>query len=174
MPWNSVTGKFDTDNMVETPQAVPEPQPDVEGFLKVIEEIESSGGKNFNHPEMQEGIHAGHAAMGRFGLMPNTIKEIEARARAEGRASDNMRRVAGLNDPMQMKVEIEANPEIEREFARQLAERVLKKFPDEQQAAYSWNQGHNLTPESVAKRKYQEHDYVKKFNKLKQLLLAGK
>lgn len=148
--------------------------PDVPGFLNTIQQIESSGGQNTNHPTMQAGIHAGEAAMGKYGLMPNTLREIANRARLSGQSNPEIKNVGAMADGQQMKAYIEQHPEVEQMFAEQLAGRLLKKFPNEEQAAYSWNQGHNLSPEAVAKRKYKDHDYVKKFNQLRQLLLAGK
>jgi hypothetical protein len=180
MPFNPITGTDDTQDALtqagfEDPvKPALKPEPDVNGFLDTIAQVESNGGKNLNHPVMRSGIHAGEAAMGRFGLMPNTIKEIANRARLSGQIDPQMKAVAGLEDPSEMKVFIEQHPEVEHMFAEQLAKRLLTKFPNEQEAAYSWNQGHNLTPEAVEKRNYQDADYVKKFNRLKQMLLAGK
>ncbi len=172
MPFNSVTGQYDPDLPVSPTQPV-EPQPDVQGFLNTIEQIESNGGKNMNHPTMENGIHAGQAAMGRFGLMPNTLQEIAVRAQRDGSLNDQMKNAAAITDPAALKQQIEGNPEVERMFAEQLAKRLLKKFPNEQEAAFSWNQGHNLTPQAVEQRHYQDSDYVKKFNKLR-MLLANK
>lgn len=146
---------------------------DLQGFLKVIEQIESSGGKNFKHPTMKEGIHAGHTAMGRFGLMPNTIYEIANRAKAAGGLTPSMKKAAAIKDPVALKQYIERDPKIEREFAEQLALRLLEKHNNPDKAAYSWNQGHNLSPETIEKRDYGNADYVKKFKKLR-TLLAGK
>jgi hypothetical protein len=98
--------------------------------------------------------------------MPNTVKEIVNRMRMSGQITPE---IAELNklDPVKLKETIESNPEIENRLAESLAQRVLSRQPDDEQAAFSWNQGHNMTPEDVAATKYKEHDYVKKFNKYK-------
>lgn len=152
--------------------ANPDKHPDeVEDFLNTIAQIESSGGKNLAHPEMQSGIHAGDSAAGKYGLMPNTIKEIAKRAELQGSATDPMRSLASIEDPSVMKQQLEQNPEVEQAFARQLAERVLNRQQDPEKAAYSWNQGHNLTPEQIQERDYQNSDYVKKFQSLRNRLV---
>jgi hypothetical protein len=138
-------------------------------FLDIIAQIESSGGKNFNHPEMQSGIHKGSSAIGRYGLMPNTVKEVVKRAELSGAATDPMRQIAS-QDPQTMKSLLESDPQLEQQMAHQLAKRVLEKFEDPEMAAFSWNQGTNLTPQQIAERNYQENDYVKKFRKLQQML----
>ncbi len=172
MSFNAITGKDEPDVDILAP--APAPEHDVAGFLDAIQKIESSGGKNFDHPTMKAGIHAGDTAIGRYGFMPNTVREIGVRAKRAGEMNPDMEAVASMADPSEMKAYLEQNPEIEQMFAEQLAKRLLKKFPNEEQAAYSWNQGHNLSPESLAKRDYVNHDYVKKFNQLRKLLVAGK
>lgn len=180
MPFNSVTGQDELQPLLaqqgyqDPVQPAMKPEPDVNSFLNTIQQIESSGGKNFNHPTMETGLQAGDTAMGRYGLMPNTVREIANRARMQGSLDPDMKRVAGMADSQAMKAEIEAHPEIEQRFAETLAKHLLNKFPNEQEAAFSWNQGHNLTPEAVEKRKYQENPYVQKFNRLRELLMAKK
>lgn len=174
MSFNSVTGKDETEELVGIQNPVPNFLPKqnqtvdkTEDFLKIIEQIESSGGKNTNHPIMKAGIHEGDAAIGRFGLMPNTLEEIYKRSKLEGTHTPEM---SELMRQENLKEQLESNPELEKEFARRLAERVLSRFPSSEQAAYSWNQGHNLTPEQVRKRDYKNADYVKKFQKIRSLL----
>ncbi|MCB0508502.1 MAG: hypothetical protein KDD21_09395 [Bacteroidetes bacterium] len=135
-----------------------------EDFLKIISMIESSGGQNTNHREIQSGIHEGHRAAGQYGLMPNTMQEIANRMNQDGSLSDELRQVTSL-PPDQMKAAIESNPMYERQLAEYLANQVLnRQHGDEEKAAYSWFQGHNLSPQEIQQRNYKEHDYVKKFN----------
>lgn len=139
-------------------------------FLDNISQLESSGGQNFNHKMMDSGIHEGQQAIGRFGLMPNTIKElVNRKIQKEGQLPENMQ---GLTDqpPDEIKRILEANPEIEYQFADQLAKKVLKKQKDPEKAAYTWFQGHNLTPEQVDQRDYQNSEYVKRFSNLRKKL----
>jgi hypothetical protein len=144
---------------------------EVDRMLDTISQIESSGGKNFNHPEMKSGIHAGTSAIGSYGLMPNTIQEIANRERMAGNLPPEMEEVSKL-PPDQMKQTLETNPDLEKAFARSLASKVLKKQPNEEMAAYSWFQGHNKSPEQIKQENYQDHDYVKKYQEFRKKLFG--
>lgn len=134
-------------------------------FLDTISQIESSGGKNFNHTPVQTGIQAGQTAAGNFGLMPNTIEELNKRAQMGNTLTPEMQAMGG-RDPASIKQTLESDPKLEREYANQLASHVLGKFQDPAMAAYAWNQGHNLTPKAVKSRHYEDSPYVQKFNKI--------
>jgi hypothetical protein len=140
----------------------------VKSFLKNISQIESSGGTNFNHDLIQKGIHAGHKAIGRYGLMPNTVNEVLNRLRLAGQLTPELQQLKNL-DPETLKSTLEANPAMEDQIAESLANRVLERQQDEEKAAYSWHQGHNLSPKKISNSPYQEHDYVKKYKELKKL-----
>lgn len=137
-------------------------------FLNLISQIESSGGKNTEHPVMEKGIHAGEQAIGQYGLMPNTVDELLNRAKRSGTMTVEMQKMG--REPASMKAEIEGDPEVEGALAKQLAEKVLSKFPNQDMAAYSWNKGHNMTPEQVAGHDFENDPYVVKFKKIKQSL----
>lgn len=137
-----------------------------DSFLDIIGQIESSGGKNIDHPVIQNGIQKGDAALGRYGLMPNTVRELMVR-----------RQVAGQQAPMpvdedstDMRSMINQNPQLEQDLANQLAQKVLTRQPNDEMAAYSWNQGHNLSPDQVESRDYQNSPYVQKFQAIKKSL----
>jgi hypothetical protein len=140
-----------------------------DNFLDVINQIESSGGSNFNHPEVDFGIQKGDSGIGNFGLMPNTVREILKRQAMAGRQP-----AALPDDSAQMKAELESNPELERQLADELARKVLRANPDPEMAAYAWNQGHNLKSDKIKERDYQEHPYVQKFKKIRSKLGAKK
>ena len=137
----------------------------VDKFLKTIGMIESSGGKDFSHDLITSGMHKGHRASGTYGLMPNTVHEMLNRMQMEGKAEDDLMSLKDLS-PDEMKQYIEQNPEAEQKLARYMAARALQRQGgDEEKAAYSWFQGHNLSPKDIESQNYQEHDYVKKFKK---------
>lgn len=48
-------------------------------FLFAIQGVESNHGKNINHPEITnpKSIHYGDRAIGKFGIMPNTVKLLD-------------------------------------------------------------------------------------------------
>jgi hypothetical protein len=140
----------------------------VKSFLNTISQIESSGGKNYNHDLIQKGIHTGDRAIGRYGLMPNTVNEVLNRMRTAGTITPELKKLKNL-DHESLKSSLETNPELEDKIAETLADRVLTRQGDEDKAAYSWHQGHNMTPEQVDNSPYKEHDYVKKYNEYKKL-----
>lgn len=137
-------------------------------FLQNIAEVESSGGQNFNHAEMKAGIHAGDRAIGRYGLMPNTVGEVLNRMRIKGTLTPELQELQQM-DGATLKDVLEQNPDIEDKIAETLADRVLSRQQDEEKAAYSWNQGHNLRPEQIDQVPYKDSDYVRKYNSYKKI-----
>jgi hypothetical protein len=132
----------------------------VDEFLRNIGQIESAGGKYTNHSEIKSGIQKGDSAIGTYGLMPNTIDELVSKSKDPA--------INGLADmsSIEKKAYIEKNPAVEKILATQLAQKVLEnQGGDAQKAAYAWNQGHNLSSDSIIKRDYQNSDYVQKYNK---------
>lgn len=141
----------------------------IKSFLKNISQVESSGGKNYNHDLIQKGIHTGHKAIGRYGLMPNTVKEVLVRMKQKGTLTPDLQKLNDL-DPVTLKDTLEKNPDLEDQIAETLADRVLDRQQDEEKAAYSWHQGHNLSPDKIEEKQYKDHDYVKKYNTYKKLV----
>lgn len=137
-----------------------------DNFLEKIAQIESSGGKNTNHKTLQSGIHAGEAAVGQYGLMPNTLDELLNRQHLEGRgpASNPEMQATDLSSL------VANDPKMEHQFADQLARKVLNQYPNQDMAAYAWNHGHNLTPKEVENRDYENDPYVQKFQAIKKSL----
>lgn len=148
---------------------------DVETFLKLIKAMESSGGKDLEHKTITKGIHKGDTAVGAYGIMPNTAKEIAQRRIQAGlstehdesiRASENSTVEAMLKD----------NPQLAEEYARYMAEMVLKRNQNDPIAGMTaWHYGHNL-PYDRVKRKMQENPaYVKKvYQRIQEEGLADK
>jgi len=160
---------FGINSLSEDEIKMSDKNPKIKSFLNNISQIESSGGKNYNHDLIQKGIHTGHKAIGRYGLMPNTVNETLNRMRMSGTITPELAELNKL-DPQTMKATLESNPGLEDQIAEALANRVLERQQDEEKAAFSWHQGHNLTPEQIDAKKYQEHDYVKKYNEYKKLM----
>ena len=141
--------------------------PNIKAFLEKIEQIESSGGQNTNHPVITApNAQQGTSAIGRYGLMPNTIKELVNRRRLRGTASPDMIELSQL-PPDQIKAKVEASPDLEDQFANDLANHVIRKQGgDEDKAAYSWLQGRNLQPDDITPEQLNSSDYVNKFRRL--------
>jgi hypothetical protein len=137
----------------------------IDNFLNTISMNESSGGKNLNHKQIKEGLHAGDAAVGQYGLMPNTIKEMARRM-----GSDSPVAQYANMDNKKLAQSIKSNPGHEKEIAKFMANHLHDKFGgDENKMAYSWFQGHNLTDDhfNTSHKDYMNHDYVQKYNKHK-------
>lgn len=131
-----------------------------DNFLDAISQIESSGGQNTDHPIVQGGIQAGQQAIGNYGLMPNTIDELNNRARLSNQMTPEM--AAASRNP----ASVQEDPELQKQYANQLADRVLKKYQDPEMAAYAWNKGHNLSLDEIRQRHYADDPYVQKFKKI--------
>lgn len=144
-------------------------------FLKTISQIESSGGQNYAHPEVHAGIQAGTSGIGRYGLMPNTVKELINRRRQSGTMTPELQDIDSM-PPEQIKAHLEANPGLEDQLAEGLATHVLQRqMGDEDKAAYSWTMGHNtpnqqITPDKLNDLTTKGGQYVDKFRKIKELL----
>ena len=145
--------------------------PNIQKFLSKIEQIESSGGQDTNHPVITApNLQQGTSAIGRYGLMPNTVKELVNRRRIRGTASPDMMDLSQA-PPEVIKAKLEANPDLEDQFANDLANHVIRKQDgDEDKAAYSWLNGHNLTPDDITPDQLNSSDYVNKFRRLGPML----
>lgn len=133
----------------------------VDSFLNNISQIESGGGKYMNHKEVTTGLQKGQTAIGRYGLLPNTVDEI-----ANGSSDPKIKSLLDMSGK-EKKTALESNPDLERKVASTLAQKVLSnQGGDQEKAAYTWLNGHNLTPQQVEDRDYQNSDYVQKFKKL--------
>ncbi len=146
---------------------------EVDRMLDVLMWSESSGGKNFDHRLMESGPHKGHRAIGRWGLMPNTVKEFTNRARTAGTVTPEMEAAAKM-DAATMKAHLEKNPELERRYAEQLARHVINKHPGNEEAqAYSWKYGHNMgTDKILNKKNWQDDEYIEKYRRFRNKLFG--
>ena len=133
-------------------------------------QLESSGGTNTNHPTVQNGLQAGTTAIGKYGLMPNTVKELINQRRQTGTMTPELQDLDNMS-PDDMKSYIEKNPDLESQFANSLATKVIhKQGGDEDRAAYSWKYGDNLTPDQIPNEVLQSNPYVQKFKRVGDLL----
>ena len=122
---------------------------DIDDFLNRIAQLESSGGENTDHPEVKSGLQKGSTAIGTYGLMPNTIREILNRKRLANQLQPADQELMKMNDD-QIREKVSSDPDLEKALAQQLATHVLQRQKgDEDRAAYSWNMGHNLSPQRI-------------------------
>jgi len=137
-----------------------------EKFLNIIKQIESSGGKNVNHPTMQQGIHAGDTAYGSYGLMPNTVIDVTNRLQSLNKLSDKTSPIVGLPKE-QINDYLRQNPQAEEEVADFLARNLLARMKgNEEFAAKAWNAGSNLQPEQMDQQKLINDPYVSKYREI--------
>lgn len=134
---------------------------DIDRFLNKIGEIESHNGKYTNHKKITSGLHEGFSAIGKYGLMPLTVQEVAHNSQDPEIHSLSKR------DPQEYNDLINSNPDLEKKIASELAHKVLtRQGGDELKAAYSWNQGHNLSPEQITDERLLESPYVHKYFQL--------
>lgn len=145
-------------------------QDKLNNFLSKIAQIESANGKYTNHKTMQFGMHKGSSAIGTYGLMPNTINDMVTKMREEGNLTPEVAKTQDFQDEQGLKDYIKQNPQVERQLASKLGQIVLSKQPTEEQAAYSWNNGHNLTPQRITPDKLNNSGYVQKFRQLNNIV----
>lgn len=141
-------------------------------FLAKMAEIESSGGKNFEHQEIRDpsSIHKGDRAIGTYGFMPNTVKELINRRRLRKTITPDMQDTDSL-DSEQMKEALENNPELEKQLADDMYEHLKNKMVgDEEKMAYGWQYGHNTDPNKLPAKKLNETDRIQKFRLLKKVI----
>lgn len=142
----------------------------VQDLLNRIKMIESSGGINTNHPEVNSGVQQGQSAYGSYGLMPNTIQELINRARQQGPLDEDYQHLRN-QDPDFVKTVLKARPDLEDRLAQQLGQRLLDRTGgDEDKAAYGWNMGHNIPVDQITPEKLDNSDYVQKFRSLRDKL----
>lgn len=143
---------------------------DKKRFLDIIRQIESSGGKNTKHKKMESGIHKDQAAMGEYGIMPNTANEFIKRRELKGQFGPDEALMRQMN-PDQLKDFLANQDRIEQNLAEDIADRVLKRSKgDEEKAAYMWNQGHNKLASKINEDMLDSADYIKKFRGLRDLI----
>lgn len=128
----------------------------VEDFLKKMKEIESSGGTDLDHPVIKDpkSIHVGTKAVGEYGLMPLTAKEMDARF-----GTDELKDM----DKFQAQEYLEQNPELAERLAKSMASRLVAKEGEGEDSNYMWQHGHNKRP---PKEKVESAKRTKKFRVL--------
>lgn len=137
---------------------------DVKAFMKLIKAMESSGGKDTDHSTMEYGMHEGDTAIGNYGLMPNTAKEIAVRKEKEGQGTPSDDVIKNIPNP-QVEALLAENPELAKRYSEFLAEKVLSKNQGDPIAGMTaWHYGHNLSPSQVKAKMEQNPQYVDKVN----------
>lgn len=113
-------------------------------LLSKIEQLESSGGRDLAHVPLEDGIHAGEAAIGNYGLMPNTLRELADRYPSE--TTKNLSK-------QQLLEKADLDPNFAKTMAQTLVSHLKQKrgLSDEETAA-AWEAGHNLPVEKIQEK----------------------
>jgi hypothetical protein len=132
-------------------------------FLWNLMQIESSGAKNVEHQPIKHGASKGERAIGRWGLLKNTIIEFNRRAKAHGTLHPDQEALEKYSRD-KIAETFKKNPQLELNIARQVASFVHKRQKGNMHAAaYAWNTGHNLHPDEIPENISDTSDYVSKF-----------
>jgi hypothetical protein len=138
----------------------------VDRFLWNVQQIESGGGKNINHKIIQVGASKGDRAIGKWGLLKNTIDEMINRARISKKMTPDLKKIKNMSRD-QIEEHFAKNPQSELNMARMLASHVMTKHKGHMgRAAYSWLYGHNLDSSDITDEQLKNSDYVQKISNI--------
>jgi hypothetical protein len=98
-------------------------KPDRKHLLESIKFVESSGGKNLNHPWIQSGPHAGTRAIGSYAFMPATVKELVSKS---GKLKGKYKDVLNIDDQHVMEDYFKKNPNLEHDLANHYVDQIEK------------------------------------------------
>lgn len=130
----------------------------------VLRELESSGGINKDHKKITYGIHEGHTAVGEFGLMPNTAREV-VKLKKNKDSLDKI--LLGLPED-DLDEFFAANPKKYTEIVDLLINVVGERAQwDIPTAATMWRWGHNLQKERAQEILIKNPKYL---NRIKAIL----
>lgn len=114
--------------------------------------LESSLGKDTNHPTMKTGTHEGYSAHGAYGLMPITSQEYAKRLLKKTAEDDSRREKLNTLSTFPLSPENQSefkqlltdNPEIEDAIVNKLLDTIERKAgPTEEAAIINWERGQN-------------------------------
>jgi hypothetical protein len=136
-------------------------------LLGAIGKVESSGGTNLDHKELQAGIHKGHKAGGMFGMMPHsaafTLKHDPELAKKYPKLAEAAQDVDKNHEAFTNA--FNDDPDAAADFAVSSYNRTKGKTKSDQQLTYSWLNGlkgsWNAMNEGGHKA-VEEHPYVQK------------
>jgi hypothetical protein len=140
----------------------------LDGFLWTIMQLESSGGKYLKHKlneRMKQNPHLyqNETAVGRWGLLPNTIREFINRMKLSNTLNPDYIPLKDMNSD-ELAEHFIKNPQHELDFARMVAHHVLSNNKNDiKRAAYAWINGHNLKFHQISNTHLNSSPYIKKF-----------
>lgn len=130
-------------------------------FLWNLMQIESDGGINTKHQQVQSGPSKGETAIGRWGLLRPTIQEIIRRQVKQGTVDPKILNIYH-DDNKKLADFFKKRPHLELELARFLADHILKNNDyNYEKGAYAWLNGHNLR--NIDHDTIKNHYYVNRY-----------
>jgi hypothetical protein len=148
-----------------------QPTPEEAAFLRQISQIESTAGQNVDHQELKHGIQRGTAAVGRYGLMPNSIQELVKRGEMAHEDAPAIQKLKGL-DALTAAQVVKSDPALEDEMAVRM-KRLIETRPGiktPEQVNYMWQYGHNLNADKLNERNYMQAPRTLQFQKIRQTI----
>lgn len=142
-------------------------------FLSDMAAIESSSGNNTNHKMMDTGMHTGQKAVGSFGLMPKTVKDMAKRMDKTGEIPGVLRALVNSDLPEQEVADIvAADPELEMSVAEKLYNHIATNLKDPEHQNLAWEYGHNLKPGSEILEQKELNPRTQKFRALRRKIAS--
>ena len=134
-------------------------------FLRLMSGMESSFGKNTDHEQVADG----RKAVGQYGLMSPTAKDMAKANIKAGKATKMDKIIANADDDTIN--ELLKDPRVEQHIASSLASHVLDKSGGKMEdAAFRWRWGQNVPEDKLQKIKMKNEDYTKRISNI----LGGK
>lgn len=129
--------------------------------LDILTHVESSGGKNKDHPEVTHGLNKGHRAGGKTGLMPITVLET---IKKNPDLAEKYHHITKLT-PNQITEHVNNHEDFEAEIANRHWKRLGKVFGNDKiRKVFAWNQG--ITgAKRASESDMLNHPYVQKYIK---------
>lgn len=129
-------------------------------MLDSISQVESGGGKNVNHKPVNSGIHGSERAFGKFGLMPNDIRET---VMMNPDLKHKYKKVTKLKGD-DLHRYMQDNPGLEDKVAGKHVERLEHHFGyNPEKIGYAWFQGITGTKKAIKEgQDIGSHWHVKK------------
>ncbi len=144
--------------------------------LTDIAGLETSYGKDLDHKQLESGIHKGDKAIGAFGIMPNTIRDLANKVKNPesdlGRALSSeieLNDVEALKsmDSEQLHGLLASNPQLQQKIGRLLyLEAVQKRGQDPERNAFAWQMGSNIPANKISQQQLDNSPRILKLRKM--------
>lgn len=130
-----------------------------EEFRKAIAQLESSNGRNTNHPMVNHGVNKGTKAIGTYALMPATVDELTKK-------KSDLAFLASMSPEQKTRYLIQ-HPETQDILFNQMYDHLDSRYRgNPRMMAEAYNAGMYLPVAKMTPSRLESSDYVNKFDKL--------